>query len=94
MDFRQLKKSIVRFFGRLGLSFCFSILGFLSLRQLYTLAKVIAKIASRVSIRQKQTALEGLSAAFNKEKSTKEIKRIAGDCFVYLAEIGAEICFL
>jgi KDO2-lipid IV(A) lauroyltransferase len=94
MDFKKIRKSIGRFFGWLGLTFCSLIISVLPEKWLYSFAKNMAKIGARIAVKQRKIAIDSLSLAFGKEKSPAEIRSIAQACFTFLAKAGMELMFL
>lgn len=94
MGFKQIRKSISRFFGWLGLSLCSLIIKFIPGACLYSFAKNVAALVYWIARKQRRIALESLTIAFGREKSETEIKKIARDCFTFMAKAGAEVMFL
>lgn len=93
MDSKKVRISVGRLIGWLGLSFCSLITRYLPAAWLYGFARGMAFLAYRLARKQRKIALESLSLAFRGEKSAAEIRKIARDCFVFLAKSGAEIMF-
>lgn len=94
MDSKRIRKSISRFSGWLGLSFCSLIIKIIPRRYLYSFARNIAAVAYHFATKQKRIALESLSIAFAKEKIPEDLEQIAKDCFTYIAKSGVELLFL
>jgi KDO2-lipid IV(A) lauroyltransferase len=94
MDRKSIRKGFARFFGWLGISFCSLIIRFFPGRWLYGFARDSARLGYLVAGRQRKIALENLSLAFGQEKTAQERKRIARDCFVFLAKASIELMFL
>jgi len=93
MDLKKIRKSFSRFAARIGLTICSMVVKFIPARFLYAFAKGIASLAFIFAIKQKRIALDSLNIAFGKEKSPKEIKKIAKDCFTYMAKSAVELMF-
>jgi KDO2-lipid IV(A) lauroyltransferase len=94
MDSKKVRKSIGRFFGWIGLSYCSLIIKFIPGSCLYGFAKGISSIGYRIARKQRNIALESLTFAFGQEKSAQEIEQIAKDCFTSMAKSGIELMFL
>jgi len=94
MDSKKIRKSISRFFGWLGLSLCSLIIKAIPGSQVYGFARRLAFIGYRLVRKPRKIALESLSLAFGKEKSSREIENIARDCFVDMAKSGVELVYL
>lgn len=94
MDFKRIRKSITRFFGWLGLASCSLIIKVMPSRWLYVFAEGVASVGYRVAGKQRRIALESLKIAFGEEKSALDIKKIARDCFTFMAKAGVELLFL
>jgi len=93
MDTKKIRKTISRFFARVGLNICSSIVNILPEKFLYGFAKNVAALAFLFAKKQKTIALDSLNIAFGKDKSAQEIKRIAKDCFTYMAKSAVELMF-
>jgi len=91
---KGFRKEMRRFFARVGLKFCFLIIGFFSLKRVYLVAKVFSQGALLFAARQKCIALEGLRIAFGNKKSLKELRSIRRECFLSMAKSGVEIVLL
>jgi KDO2-lipid IV(A) lauroyltransferase len=61
---------------------------------IYNFARAIATIGYSVAGKQRKIALENLSIAFGKDKSSQQIKQIVKDCFTFMAKAGVELVFL
>lgn len=94
MDSKKIRKSLGRFFGWLGLTFCSLIIKFLPAQYLYGFAQRLASIAYFFTRKQRKIAIESLSIAFGKSKSAEEIEAISRDCFNFMAKSGVELIFL
>jgi KDO2-lipid IV(A) lauroyltransferase len=94
MDSRQIQKEIGRFIGWAGLNFSSLIIRFVPACYIYGFARSMSFIWYRIAAKQRNIAIESLTIAFGKEKSREEIKRIAEDCFVFIAKAGLELMFL
>jgi Kdo2-lipid IVA lauroyltransferase/acyltransferase len=93
MDTKKINKSIGRFFGWFGLTFCSLIVKITPWRFIYGLAGGFAFLGYRLAVRQRKIALESLSIAFDKAKSRQEIELIAKGCFLDMAKSGIEMLF-
>ena len=93
MNLKKTRKASSRFFGWLGLVFCSLTVRFLPWQCLYTFAKNVARIGFLVAIKQRRIALDSLSIAFGQEKSPRELRDIAKDCFSFMASSGVEMFF-
>jgi KDO2-lipid IV(A) lauroyltransferase len=94
MDSKKIRVSIGRFLGWLGLSFFSFVAKFIPWQCLYGFATGAASLGYLIARKQRTMALESLTIAFGKEKSSREIEKIARDCFIFLAKAGLEIMFL
>lgn len=93
MDSKKIRKSIGRFFGWLGLSLCSLIIKVLPRSWIYSFATKIASLGYIIAHKQRKIALENLTAVFGKEKTEAQIKKMAKDCFTFMAKSGAEMIF-
>jgi len=93
MDSKKIRKSFSRFAAWLGINICSLIVKVIPARYLYAFAKNIAALAYFFAKKQRKIALDSLSIAFGKEKSSLEIERIAKDCFSYMAKSAVEVMF-
>lgn len=94
MDFKIIRKSLSRVAGWFGLSLCSLIIKFIPQRNLYGFARSITALGFFFAKKQRIIALESLSVAFDNEKSTDEINRIAKDSFSCMAKSAVELMFL
>jgi KDO2-lipid IV(A) lauroyltransferase len=94
MDSKKLLKSLNRFLAWFGLNTCLGIVRVIPASYLYAFANNIASLAFIFAAKQRKIALNSLSIAFDQEKSPAEIKKIAKDCFVYMAKSAVELMFL
>lgn len=94
MDTKKIRKGIGRFFGWLGLNFCFLIVRIVPARYLYGIAQNISSLGYIIAGKQRNIALESLHIAFGQDKTREEIEQIARDCFSFMAKAGLEILFL
>ena len=94
MDWKKTNKGIKRFLARLGLQICSLIIRCLPGAMIYGFAKHVARLGYFIASKQRKIALDGLNTAFNKEKAPDEIKKIAKDCFIFMAKSGVELVFL
>jgi KDO2-lipid IV(A) lauroyltransferase len=93
MDTKKIRKSISRFAAWVGISICSLIVKIIPTCCLYSFAKSIAVLAYCFAKKQKNIALDSLKIAFGKEKSAREIEKIAKDCFIYMAKGAVELMF-
>lgn len=94
MDWKKTTKGSKRFFARSGLQICSLIIKCLPGAMIYGFAKHMARLGYFIASKHRNIALEGLNAAFGKEKTPDEIKKIAKDCFIFMAKSGVELLFL
>ena len=93
MDWKKTTKGTKRFFARSGIQICSLIIKCLPRAMIYGFAKHMARLGYFIASKQRNIALEGLNAAFGKEKTPDEIKKIAKDCFIFMAKSGVELLF-
>jgi len=93
MDPKKIRKSIPRFAGWIALITCSLIVRFIPAVLLYGFARNLAAFVFFLLGKQRRIAMESLEIAFGKEKSPKELRRIARDCFIYMAKSGIELLF-
>jgi len=93
MDSKKIRTSISRFAARFGLNICSLIVKVIPSGCLYAFARNIASLAYIFAVKQRKIALNSLNIAFSKEKSQKEIEKIARDCFIYMAKSAVELMF-
>jgi len=93
MDPKKIRKIISHFLAWLGLNICSLIVRVIPASCLYSFAKSIASLAYLFVKKQKKIALESLDIAFGKEKSHRELEKIAKDCFIYMAKSAVELMF-
>lgn len=94
MDYKKIRKSISRFFGWLGFESSYLIIKVLPQRRLYSFARILSNLGYLIAVKQRRIALESLTIAFGKEKTQSEIRKIAKDCFSYIAKAAAEVIFI
>jgi len=94
MDSKKRRKAIGRFFGWLGLVFCSLIIKIIPARLIYGFARGIGSLGYIIAEKHRKIALDSLTIAFGKDKSAKEIEKIAKDCFTFLAKSVVELVFL
>jgi KDO2-lipid IV(A) lauroyltransferase len=93
MNLKKLRKTSSRFLGWLLLVSCSLTIRFLPRKLLYAFAKGLARIGYLVAVKQRRIALDSLSIAFNTDKSPRELRDIAKDCFAFMAKSGVEMFF-
>jgi KDO2-lipid IV(A) lauroyltransferase len=93
MDRKQIRKSIPRFAGWLGLILCSLIIKLLPASLVYSFANNIASLGYIIARKQKKIALESLGIAFGSDKTGQERRKIARDCFVFMAKSAVELLF-
>lgn len=93
MDRKKIRKSIPRFVAWAALVTCSLIIRFLPSWLLYGFARNLAAFAFLLLGKQRKIALESLETAFGKEKSAAERRKIAKDCFIYMAKSAVELLF-
>jgi KDO2-lipid IV(A) lauroyltransferase len=94
MDRKKTIKTVKRYFARLALHISSLIIRFLPGGLVYGFAKQVARLGYFIAAKHRRIALEGLRAAFGSEKTVSQIKRIAKDCFIFMAESAIELMFL
>ncbi len=94
MDFKRIRKNIIRFLSWVGLTISSLIIKFIPARFLYGFANAVSCLAYRFAVKQRRIALESLSIAFGQEKSKQELERVAKDCFTFMAKSAVELMFL
>ena len=94
MDFKKIRKSLIRFLAWLGLNLCSLMIRVIPDGCLYAFARNIASLAFIFAVKQRRIALESLRIAFGSEKSQGEIAKIAKDCFIYMAKSAIELMYL
>jgi len=93
MGRKQIRKSIPRFAGWLGLVLCSLIIKLLPASLIYSFSNNIASLGYIIARKQKKIALESLGIAFGSEKTGEERRKIARDCFVFMAKSAVELLF-
>lgn len=94
MAVRNNLKKIKRTFAFWGLWFFSLIIRFLPAGWVGGFAKVAAVLGYCIAVKQRKIARESLSIAFGGKKSPGEIKKIARQCFYYLAKNVLEFMVL
>lgn len=94
IDSKKIRKRANRFIGYFGLLFCTVVLKFFPEAWLYGFANQVANVAYFIVRKQRNIAIESLTAAFGKEKTEQEINKIAKDCFIFMARAAVELMFL
>ncbi|MDD5617910.1 MAG: hypothetical protein PHG69_02345 [Candidatus Omnitrophica bacterium] len=90
MQIKELSRRIQRFIARIAIQFCSFLIKFIPEKYVYGFAHVLARIGFAVAVKHRRVAFESLNIAFGKEKSEKEIKQIAVDCFENIAKMVVE----
>lgn len=93
MNSKKIRKSIIRFYGWIGLTLCSLIIKIIPERYLYEFARNIGSLGYLLARKQKKIALESLSIAFGQDRSPREIEQIAKDCFSFMAKSSVEVLF-
>lgn len=91
---KNSKKQLKYAFGRVSLKICSLIIRILPLRLVYAIAKFMGYLGYRIAGKQRKIALESLSYAFGNQKSVKERKHIAQECFINMAKGALELLYL
>lgn len=94
MDTKKISKSIVRFFGWLGLITCYQVVRVIPQRFIRGLGTAIGSLGYFAAGKQRRIALESLNIAFGAEKTKEELEKIAKDSFTFMAKSGLEIMHL
>jgi len=91
MQFRQISRRFQGFVTRKVIQFCSFTIKIIGEQRAYSFARILARIGFVLVVRHRRVAFESLSIAFAGEKSEKEIKKIAFDCFETMAKIIVEL---
>ncbi len=94
MDFKKIRKNIDYLSAWFGLAFCSFMVKFVPQQLLYDFAQLLGSMGYIIANKQRKIALESLGIAFGNEKSGRQIRRIAKDCFIGMAKAGVELLFL
>lgn len=94
MDFKKINKSIARFFAWIGLNLVVLLIKIIPFRYIYNFASGIAAIGFALVEKQRKIALESLGIALGKEKEQAELRKIAQDCFTFMAKSAIELIYL
>ncbi len=94
MDFKKINKKFSYFIGWLLLTVCSAIIRKTPWRYLYVFARHMGNFGYIIAGRQRKIALDSLTTAFGREKPPEEIRRIAQDCFIYMAKSGVELIYM
>jgi KDO2-lipid IV(A) lauroyltransferase len=94
MDRKKIRKSIPRFAAWLGLILCSLIVRLIPFSLLYSFAKNMAGLGFIIARKQRKIALDSLGIAFGNEKTEEERRKIAKDCFIFMAKSAVELIFL
>ncbi len=94
MDFKKIRKSVLRFLSWVGLTTSSLIIKFIPACLLYKFADIVSFLAYRFAGKQRRLALESLAVAFGKDKTNEQMERIAKDCFIFMAKSAVELMFL
>jgi len=90
---KKIKRFFANIFSSIALSACSLIIRNISQKGLYSFSEKLGITAYRLLARHRKVAFDGLNHAFGKNKTPEEIKRIARDCFIYMAKSCAELAF-
>jgi len=93
MILKKIKRFFANIFSNIALSVCSLIIRRISRKNLYFFAEKLGIAMYCLLARHRKVAFEGLSHAFGKTKSPAEIKKIARDCFIYMAKSISELAF-
>ncbi|MDD5565296.1 MAG: lysophospholipid acyltransferase family protein [Candidatus Omnitrophica bacterium] len=94
MDSKKFRKHVSYFIGWLFLVACSLIAKLIPGKHIYSFARIVGGLGYRFASRQRKIAIEGLTVAFGKEKSARQIEKIARDCFIGMAKSGIELVYL
>lgn len=94
MDFKKINKSLGRLAARLGLFWCSLIIKIIPGPLIYGFAQAIGNLGYRLVSRQRNTAIESLNIAFSRQKSPRELEKIARDSFIFMSKSAVELLFL
>ncbi|MFA5177510.1 MAG: lysophospholipid acyltransferase family protein [Candidatus Omnitrophota bacterium] len=93
MDFKKIRKNILRFWSWVGLAAGSWLIRFIPAGLLYQFAGGMSSLAWRFASKQRQIALDSLNIAFGEEKTKAQLEQIAKDCFTFMAKSGVELIF-
>jgi len=93
MDFKKIRKNILRFWSWVGLAAGSWLIRLIPAGLLYQFAGGMSSLAWRFASKQRQIALESLEIAFGEEKTQAQLEQIAKDCFTFMAKSGVELIF-
>ncbi|MDD5729869.1 MAG: lysophospholipid acyltransferase family protein [Candidatus Omnitrophica bacterium] len=91
---KKFRKSVSYLAGWLAIILCSLIVKITPRRWIYSAAKTMGALGYIFTVKQRKIALESLRIAFSRDKSDSEIKRIAKDCFIFMAKSGFEILWM
>ncbi|RJO65114.1 MAG: hypothetical protein C4540_02200 [Candidatus Omnitrophota bacterium] len=94
MDSKKLRKRASYFVGWLLLRTCSLIAKLIPGRYVYSFARIVGGLGYSFASKQRKIALEGLALAFGEGKSTRQVEKIAKDCFIGIAKSGIELVYL
>ncbi len=94
MELKKIRKFFTRLAAWIGINICAGLVRVIPPKHLYSFAGWIAKLAYIFARKQKAIALESLTIALGKEKSSAELEKIAQECFIYMAKGAVELMFL
>ena len=91
---KKIIKPIKRYIGWLGLVFFLAVIKIFPRRFICFIARQAAGLGYHIAGKKRKIAIESLSIAFGKEKNPVEIKKIAKECFYFLARNALEFLYL
>lgn len=94
MDRKKFFKAISRNIGYAGLVFSSLLCRLFPLNFIYAFANNLSILGYYFARKQRRIALESLEIAFGQEKDSVERKKIAKDCFRFMAKSGLELMYL
>ncbi|MCK9594337.1 MAG: lysophospholipid acyltransferase family protein [Candidatus Omnitrophica bacterium] len=94
MILKKIKRVFANILSSIALIACSLIIRHISRKNLYLFAEKLGTVGYWLLARHRRVAFEGLSHAFGKTKSPAEIKKIARDCFIYMAKSSSELAFV
>lgn len=94
MDWKKRIKVIKRFFARVAIHICSLIVRFTPRAIMYGFAAVVAKLGYLIAGKQRKIAFNSLTTAFGKEKNPEQIRKIAKDCFAFMAKSAIEMVYM
>ncbi|MFZ5801463.1 MAG: lysophospholipid acyltransferase family protein [Candidatus Omnitrophota bacterium] len=94
MNFKDFSKKFKRGLARRAFRVSSLIIKILPEKAMYGFALGMARMGYWLAVKQRRIALESLTIAFGQEKSPREIKALAKECFMIMAKGMVELIYL